>query len=225
MPNRKPTIRGGSMVEFTMLIPVWLPLLVGTLWLGSSMVRDQQVTQMARDLASMYSRGTDFSSSAANQLSAQSSAILTQVTQQIGTVTPTGNTEVIFTTLTYVGKSVCASTSPPDVDANGNPSGCNNYGYFVFKQQYSQGNTSLVTSNFGVPAGPLDTSYNISLANYVALSGNRCTAFNLIPAPTEQTPNTDGYQSGQPIYIVEVYVKKTGLSGYTQGGDYAYAVF
>ena len=54
-----------------MLIPIWLPLLVGTLWIGSSMVRDQQVTQMARDLASMYSRGADFTSSASNQLSAQ----------------------------------------------------------------------------------------------------------------------------------------------------------
>ena len=225
MRNRKPTIRGGSMVEFTMLIPIWLPLLVGTLWLGSSMVRNQQVTQMARDLASMYSRGTNFSSSTANQLSAQSSAILTQVTQQIGTVTATGDTEVIFTTLTYVGKSVCASTSPPDVDAGGNPSGCPNYTHFVFTQQYAQGNTSLLTSNFGTPSGPLDTSSNVALADYVALSGNQCNKFTAIPKPLEQNPNTDGYQSGQPIYIVEVMIKKTGLAGYTQGGDYAYAIF
>ncbi|MGA3260059.1 MAG: TadE family protein [Bryobacteraceae bacterium] len=225
MRNRKPTIRGGSMVEFSMLIPIWLPLLVGTLWIGSSMVRDQQVTQMARDLASMYSRGADFTSSASNQLGAQSSAILTQITEQIGSVTATGNAEVIFTTLTYVGKSVCASTSPPDVDASGNPSGCGNYGYFVYKQQYYQGNTGLISSNFGAPSGPLDASDNIALADYVAQSGNRCTKFNLIPKPLELTPSTDGYQSGQPIYIVEVYVKSAGLAGYTQGGDYAYAVF
>jgi len=58
MRTREPMNRGGAMMEFCLLVPVIVPLLVGTMWIGSTMVRGQQVTQMARDLASMYSRGS-----------------------------------------------------------------------------------------------------------------------------------------------------------------------
>jgi len=99
MRNRKLTNRGGSMVEFTMLVPVWLPLLIGTLWIGSSMIRGQQVTQMARDLASMYSRdSTNLNFAAAPTTS--SNAVLDDITKQLGTLTSTGNGVVIFSTIT-----------------------------------------------------------------------------------------------------------------------------
>ncbi len=93
------------MLEFCLLTPVWLPLLLGTMWIGSAMIRGLQVTQVARDAASMFCRGVDFSTGAGSD----SNAILTKVTQELGTVTTSGTGVVIFSTLTYVGNSVCAS--------------------------------------------------------------------------------------------------------------------
>jgi Flp pilus assembly protein TadG len=205
MRNRKPTTRGGSMVEFTMLIPIWLPLIVGTLWIGSSMVREQQVQQMARDLASMYSRGADFSSSG----DSGTNESLTLITQQLGTLTASGTGVVIFSTITYPGNALC-------------PTGCTNQLYFVFRQRYTQGNTSLWTSNFGTPTGTFATDNTGNLTDFLTNANDR-TTFSLIPAPLQT--GTDGYQAGQPIYVVEVFFQARGLAGYTKGGDYAYAVF
>jgi Flp pilus assembly protein TadG len=221
MGNRKRSNRGGAMIEFTILVPVWLSLLLGTMWVGSAMIGGQQIMQMARDLGSMYSRGVDFSSGGG----ASSSATLTDITQQLGTLTSTGTGVVIFSTVTYVGNSVCAaagstygSTSPLSHTA-----ACKNYGKFVFTQQYTQGNTSLLTSNFGKPpSGDLDASFNISLVNQVSDTSD-VSSFKLLPTPQEN--GQDGYQSGQPAYVVEVFFSGTGQAGYTKGGNYAYAVF
>jgi len=206
MRNRKPSNRGTSMVEFTMLIPVWLPLLIGTMWLGSSMVRAQQVQQMARDLGSMYSRGVDFSAAG----NAGASATLSLITQQLGgSLTSSGTGVVIFSTITYPGTALC-------------PTGCTNSANFVFRQRYTQGNTSLWTSNFGTPTGTFDSSGDGNLTDFLTNANDRST-FNLIPAPLQT--GTDGYQAGQPIYVVEVFFEANGLAGVTKGGDYAYAVF
>jgi Flp pilus assembly protein TadG len=213
------------MMEFMLLAPVWLTLILGTMWIGSAMVRGQQVTQAARDLGSMYSRGVDFASNAG----AASSETLTAVTQQVGTVTASGTGVAIFTTLTYVGNSVCASlgatygVAPSSGSAGSHTASCTNYGKFVFTQQYTQGNTSLLTSKFGTaPTDEMDANFNIPSSYYVT-SATYVSTFNLLPAPKEL--GQDGYQSGQPVYVVETYFSGTGQKGYASGGDYAYAVF
>ncbi len=209
------------MVEFSLLLPVIIPLILGTMWIGSTMVRGQQVTQMARDLASMYSRGVNFSSAGGST----SSAILTNITQQLGALTASGTGVVIFSTLTYVGNSVCASAGSTygSISPLSHTAKCTNYGKYVFTQQYTQGNTNLQTSNFGTaPAGDMDSNFNIALTTYVTDSKDVST-FNLLPAPQEN--GTDGYQSGQPVYVVEVMFAGAVQAGYTQGSNYAYAVF
>ena len=221
MRTRKPMNRGGAMMEFSLLVPVIVPLLVGTMWIGSTMVRGQQVTQMARDLASMYSRGVNFSSTGGST----SSAILTDLTQQLGTVTAAGTGVVIFSTLTYVGNSVCASAGSTygSLSPLSHTASCTNYGKFVFTQQYTQGNTGLRTSSFGTaPAADMNSNFNVALTTYVTDASDVST-FNLLSAPQEN--GADGYQSGQPIYVVEVLFTGSGLAGYTKGSNYAYAVF
>jgi hypothetical protein len=222
------------MVEFTMLIPIWVPLLLGTMWLGSSMVRGQQINQMARDLASMYSRGIDFAPAGGTA----SSAMLSQITAQLGTLTASGNGVVIFSRLTYVGKNVCIAAGFVNGDGSANTGACPNYGKFVFTQRYTQGNTSLFSSNYGDP-NPADVvstqdyriyeSYEPNPSQtYVSDTADVSTNFTnwqVLPAPLEQTPNTDGYQSGEPIYVVEVFFQSSALARYTSGGDYAYAIF
>ncbi len=209
------------MVEFSLLLPVIIPLILGTMWIGSTMVRGQQVTQMARDLASMYSRGVNFSSAGGST----SSAILTNITQQLGALTASGTGVVIFSTLTYVGNSVCASAGSTygSLSPLSHTAQCSNYGKFVFTQQYTQGNTTLRTSNFGTAhAADMDSNFNIALTSYVTHASDVST-FNLLPAPQEN--GTDGYQSGQPVYVVEIMFTGSGQAGYTQGSNYAYAVF
>lgn len=209
------------MMEFTILVPVWLSLLLGTLWVGSAMIGGQQTMQMARDLASMYSRGVNFSSGGG----ATSSSILTNVTQQLGTMTSSGTAVAIFSTLTYVGNSVCASAGSTYGSSSplSHTTSCRNYGKFVFTQQYTLGNTSLLSSKFGAaPSGDLDSDYNVSVTNQVSDTSD-ASSFNLLTAPAEA--GQDGYQSGQPVYLVEVFFTGAGQSGYAQGSNYAYAVF
>jgi len=209
------------MVEFCLLVPVIVPLILGTMWLGSTMVRGQQVTQMARDLASMYSRGVNFSSTGGST----SSAILTDITQQLGALTTSGTGVVIFSTLTYVGNSVCASAGSTygSLSPLSHTAKCSNYGKFVFTQQYTQGNTTLRTSKFGTaPAADMDFKFHVAVNTYIT-DAKDVSTFNLLPAPQEN--GADGYQSGQPVYVVEVMFTGSGQAGYTQGSNYAYAVF
>jgi hypothetical protein len=195
------------------------------------MVRGLQVTQAARDAASMYCRAVDFSTGAGTD----SNNILTRLTQEIGTVTTSGTGVFIFSSLTYVGNSVCAMAGSAYHDSSTPPqhtAACTNYGKFVFTQRFTVGNTTLLTSNFGAPASAdVDSTnqYKIPMTNtsnpshtYVTNPADVST-FNLLPAPLET--GSDGYQSGQPIYVVEVYFTGTGQVGYTKGGSYAYAVF
>ena len=150
------------------------------------------------------------------------------MTQELGPLTATGPGVVIFSTLTYVGDSVCAAAGPAYHDSATPPhhtASCTNYSKFVFTQRYIVGNTSLRSSNFGTPAAAdLDSTkqYTIPISKYIIHSTDVST-FNLLPAPLED--GTDGYQSGQPVYLVEVFFAGTGQAGYTQGGSYAFAVF
>jgi hypothetical protein len=212
------------MLEFTLLTPVWLPLLLGTMWIGSAMIRGLQVTQVARDAASMFCRAVDFSTGPGTP----SNAILTKVTQELGTVTAAGTGVVIFSTITYVGDSVCFMAGPAYHDSATPPkhtAACTNYGKFVFTQRYTVGNSTLRASNFGAPAATDTDStkqYTIPITTYVTNTADKST-FSLLPKPLED--GTDGYQSGQPVYVVEAFFSGTGQTGYTQGGSYAYAIF
>jgi hypothetical protein len=69
----------------------------------------------------------------------------------------------------------------------------------------------------------MDANYNIALTTYVTDTSDVST-FNLLPTPAEN--GDDGYQSGQPTYVVEIYFQgPIGQKGYAQGGNYSYAVF
>jgi Flp pilus assembly protein TadG len=226
MRKPKPTERGGAMLEFALICPVLLPLLLGTMWTGIAMIRGLQVTQVARDAASMFCRGgVDFSDTTSTDAPNQ---ILTMMTRELGTITSSGTGVMIFSTLTYVGNSVCAAAGSAYHDSSTPPqhtAACTNYGHFVFTQRYTVGNSGLHASAFGAPASadPDSTNlYRITTTNYITHTTDR-SSFNLLPAPLEN--GTDGYQSGQPIYLVEAYFTGLGQPGYGSGGTYAYAVF
>jgi hypothetical protein len=99
----------------------------------------------------------------------------------------------------------------------------------VFTQRYivgqqTSGQKGYRLSNFGAPTStdPDSTNqYKIPITKYVSNASDQ-VAFTLIPNPIT-TPG--GYQSGQPIYIVEVFFGGTSQAGYGGGGAYAYAIF
>jgi len=202
------------MIEFCLLVPVWLPLLVGTFLYGSAMIREQELCQMARELGSMYSRGVDFSSSA------YGATALKEITQGAGKVTAGGNGAVIFSTVEFLGPYECGSV---DGLSNGGACSGSNYLQFVFTQQYKVPAGSSAVSKFGTPTGVPNAS-NV-LTDYQTNAGDIATGWNnLIPAPT--IGGNNGYQPGQPIYIVETFFTGSGVGGYAGGGgSYAYAVF
>ena len=68
----------------------------------------------------------------------------------------------------------------------------------------------------------MDANFNISTTNYLT-DANDVSTFNGLPVPLEN--GADGFQSGQPAYVVEAYFSGLGQAGYTNGGTYAYAVF
>lgn len=216
MNTRNRSSRGTSAIEFALIVPVWLSLTLGTVFVGSAMIREQAVTQMAVDLASMYSRGTDFSTGA-GVAEAWATGMLNSITQQLGSVTAGGTGLVVFSTITYVGPNTCGAAH----GVTGGLTTCANYQHWVFTQQYIQGNTSLRTPNSTLaPANhpytaDMNSDFNIPPLSYVENTLDQST-FNLItPVPNG---TTDGYQEGQSVFVVEVYFKVIGSGGY---GSYA----
>src|ERR1039457_856011 len=127
--NRK-SLKGVSIMEFTLSMLVMVPLLLGTIACGIQLLQATQTTQLARDAARMYGRGLDFSQPG-------NKTILAALGSDLGLhTTDTGGTAVlILSAVKYI-------------DA---PIGCTNYHQWVFYQRLVIGNPGYRTSNFGSP--------------------------------------------------------------------------
>lgn len=150
--------RGSAVIEFVMVALFCVPLLLGTMVLGLDLIREMQVTQVARDAGRMYSNGIDFTQSA-NQ------TLLAGLAQGLNLNTGGGgNAVVIFSTLTYV-------------DPNCN---CTNKGQIVFVKRVVVGNSSIYTSSFGTPQS-LDSEGNVTdyLTNSSEVANGFSTLLNL----------------------------------------------
>lgn len=194
-------LQGVSIIEFCFIAIVLVPLLLGTTGVGLNMLRSLQTVQLARDAGHMYARGADFSTTG-NQ------TILATLGSAVGlsATAGSGNAVVILSTVTYVDKGACASDGK--VDKNGNPSGCTNYGQWVFTQRLTVGNSSIRTSNFGSPVttGPnpvtVGSNGKISLDDQVTKSGDVATFTGINPY-ANVNGTVSGLPSGQVIYIAE----------------------
>jgi hypothetical protein len=212
---------GAAGIEFALTSVVWIPLILGTLVIGTNMIRALQTIQVARDTGHMYARGVDFSMNANQQIIARLAQSLGSLNSSTGT--PPGVGVVILSSMTYVGRWQCKARGFADASNPPNPTGaCTNYGHFVFSQRVVIGNTTLRSSKYGRP-----TSYDSTtgyVADYVTDIGARADTFNLLPKPKED--GTDGFQAGQFAYLVEAYFKGFGLTGvWDNPGTYAHAIF
>ncbi|HZT30436.1 MAG TPA: hypothetical protein VFA33_11160 [Bryobacteraceae bacterium] len=220
MPTHQYSRQGGSAVEFALLTVVWAPLLLGTLAIGTTMIRGLQTIQVVRDTGHMYARGVDFSLNG-NQ------AMVAWLGQELGMAASGGQGVVILSTITYVGRYQCKAAGVADSADPPNPTaGCTNYGHFVFAHRLTIGNKPLRASSFGNPDAALvdATTGYITSDNYVKQAGARADSFTLLPKPKED--GTDGFQAGGFAYVVEAYFLAPEFPGFlNHPGTYSYALF
>jgi hypothetical protein len=145
---RKRPRRGSTLVEFALAGSfIFVPLLVGTVAVGMSMVRSIEVTALNRDAGHMFSSGVDFSQ-AANQ------NLLVKIAGTLDITAAGGNGVVILSEIAGTG--------------NNNA---------VFEMRQIVGNASLRASNFGTPASAvLDAGGNVTDTSDPSANANAFTS-------------------------------------------------
>jgi hypothetical protein len=220
--KRKRKESGHAFVELAFMIPLLASLFIGTSIIGVRLVESLALTQVARDAASMYSRGTDFSSaSPVNQ------ALLSRLGAMLGwpqnaALGSTDRGVVYLSQIMYID-GTCNGNAL--TDSKGRTCNTNSW---VFLNSIVLGNTTIHSSDFGAPPSCLNACYdsvingtspnlgNINVNEAYYNSGDVVTNFTLLGTPST---GTAGFQPGQPANLVEVgaYVGQTV--------NYAYALY
>lgn len=210
--NRK-SLRGVSIMEFTLSMVVLVPLLLGTIAIGIQLIQSQQTIQLARDAARMYGRGLDFTQPG-------NKTILAAIGSDLGLhVTDTGGTAVlILSTVKYIDATIC-------------PTGCTNLHQWVFYQRLVIGNPSYRTSNLGSPlttglgAVSMDSSGKVSAADQTGNANDRAT-FSTGGNPFITAGALTDLPSGTVLYVSEAASKGFAMPPFASGGMlYSYNVF
>lgn len=204
---RRSTARGSALVEFVLCCIVWLPLLLGTIFVGINVARSIEVTQVSRDAGHMYAYGIDFSQPA-NQ------AILVQLATGFY-ITPTaGNGVFILSTVMLIGPEQCQAGG-----LQPNSGSCPNLNSVVFTRRTVVGNRSLRVSNYGTPSAAYIASNGaISATGYLT---NGSMVVGGLPSALMLT-------AGQTAYISEAYFTAPDLNWNTfsnNEGVYASFIF
>jgi hypothetical protein len=208
---------GGATIEFALVSPLLISLIIGTMMYGTELMKETELQQVTRDVASMVARGTDFTLTS-NQ------TLIARLGQELGWP-PTGwKTDtpgvVYVSTIEYL-----------DGTCNGYPGGCANASHWVFTASLAFGNTSggyaFRKSNYGAPAACLPacldakgTAAALNNSDSLTNTNARVNNFNLLGTPATGTP---GFQPGQLAYLVEA----AAITGPWGGGQvsYAYSLF
>lgn len=207
--------RGAAAIEFALVTVVWLPLLLGTLTIGTTMIRALATIQVARDCGHMYARGVDFSLPGTQ-------AMVLELGKDLGMkatgADPPGDGVVILSSIMYILEPQCdaAGLYTGPVGAR-DYSQCINLRRWVFTHRWTIGNTALRESNYGTPDPAIVNGSTGTIATYMTDTRARMGAFTLLPVPQVGQP---GFQAGQTAYMVEAYFVSPGWSG-----SYSYSLF
>lgn len=222
--RRKKTQSGQEIIEFGLVMIVFVPMFLGTFVVGMNLIRSIQANQVVRDVTDMYIHGADFSTYSMQQMAQR---LAQGLNVQIGssfsgnTQANTGNSGnglITVTQIMYIGP-----VNSPNCLNN-----CANHDSFVYTQQVQFGNGTLSNANtvtLGTPSGATINSAGI-VANYstdthAKLGGTAQSAMAGLWQTTSngQQPLTDG----QVAYIVEGYFQSPdlSLSSVSGGGVYA----
>jgi len=216
--------RGGSALEFALVAITLVPMILGTSVFGINMIKIEQTEQVSHEAGRLFAAGVDLSQPG-NQ------TLLTTIGNDVGlsTTSSQSNAVLILSALTYVDVATCAAAG--HVDSNGNPSGCTNYGQWVFTIRLTIGNPSIRSSSLGSPltGGPTGVTVNsdgtIPLDQYVTEAGAVAT-FSSINPYSNVGGNASGLPSGQFLYIAEAAANTFQMAPFTNlGSTYAFGIF
>ena len=222
--NRK-RLQGVSILEFSLVLLVLVPMFLGTVGVGIELVQSMQTIQLARDAGRMYARGLDFSQPG-------NKTTLAALGSDVGLKTDgTGNAVLILSAVTYIDKGMCQSAGK-SLDVNGNPINCPNWKKWAFTQRLTIGKASIRTSNLGSPIttgpGPVTvdaTTGKISLADQVNNTGDVATFSSGNPF-VNLTGVLNTLPSGQMLFVTEAAAKSFTMPPFARGGMlYSYNVF
>jgi hypothetical protein len=227
-PPRKQSESGQELIEFAMITPLLLVLLLGSFITGMSLIRSVEVNHICRDLTAMYIHGADFSTYSMQEVAQR---LATGLGLQIGGAFPLneasnidngGNALVTVTQIMYVG-----STSSPNCVAVG-AGNCTNHDSFVFLQRIQFGNgtlNSIKPSTLGYPSTAAISSTGVLQAP-VTDGGAKLPSGPQSEMQALWQTSSGGrtpLQDGQVCYVVEVYARSPELSLGMFSSDGVYA--
>ena len=205
--NRRSTQRGTVLIEFTLSMLIWIPLLLGASQFGFKLIQAIQVTQVCRDGGHLYAYGVNFSQSSNQYLLAGLAPGLN--------IDPTGqggSSVVILSTVNYIDLAEC--------QAGGYTSTCPNYEQIVFTNQLVVGNSSLHASYYGTPATDSTGTGNVTMG-----SPSTSGYLNQSSAVVRNFPSislSTGSTGQQYAYISEMYTQSSGLNWFFPGSGYTW---
>ncbi len=177
-------------MEFVLCCLVWVPLLLGTIFVGINVARSIEVTQVCRDAGHMYAYGVDFSQPG-NQ------AILVQLATGFYITTNAGNGVFILSTVMLVGPEQCQAGG-----LQPNSGSCPNLNDVVFTGRIVVGNRGLRASNYGTPNPSYISNGLVSSAGYLTDATMRVPGI----------PSVLTLGAGQYAYVSETYFSAPDLN-------------
>jgi len=189
---------GATIIEFSLSLAFLVPLLIGTLVFGFRLVQAQQVDQITRDLAHMYSRGVSFTTTGG-------AGEAESLADQFG-LTSTGNCALIFSTITLETASACNSGT------GGSSGTCTNLGQPVITQQVGIGNVTANASAFGTPVASGTLPATSGVTNDYSTSPTAAQLANNTWTVANGFSSVVTLTSGQIVYVVEMFDHTPALS-------------
>jgi len=202
--------RGQALLEFVLSLSFLIPLMLGVWVFGFRLVESQQMTEITRDLAHMYSKGIDFSCQqcSATQTGPDGDA---QTLASGFNLTSTGTSVVILSEIQIETPALCTAAVGSGT--------CGNKNLAVFMQQIAIGNLNDGSSSFGTPTsgGTLTTAtaLNSGLGYYTNVSAtNQATASwaQVNSSFNSSVLNLSSVGAGTIAYMVEMVNKTPTLS-------------
>ena len=219
--SRKQT-RGVAIMEFSFIMLLMVPLLLGTVEIGLNMVNTLQTVQLARDAGHMYARGVDFKLAGNLQILASLGA---GAGMSASTGAGQGNARLILSQLRYIDKATCLADPGMAKDGGGNPIGCTNMGQWAFAERIAIGNSSMRVSNFGNPTGAVTIAADgsITMDQQCRISGDQAS-FGV--TATKIYGNVTGLPSGQVLFIAEAEAIGFKMAPFANNPmTYSYGIF
>lgn len=189
--------RGSAMMEFALVGPFLMGLLVGSFVIGLGMVKALQVQQVVRNAGILFMKFIDMSASSNQDIVVRTASGLNM--QRSGG----GNGLIVLSQVLYVGVNECA--------AGGLSQGaCPNYNQYVFTKRIYIGNQALTSpttgaslqSRLGNPrAGIVQADGSITTNDYLTDGTARLTSFPMVLNYGEFTFVSEGWFTMPELYF------------------------